>query len=160
MVQTVENRLGCCGRGRPPAVVGATTALVLLGWSLATCLGADDAAVRLPAEPWPLTEVRLLDGPFQQAQELNRAYLLRLEPDRLLSHVRRNANLAQRDPYGGWDRDGSQCIGHHLTALAHMAASTGDPAVRESMRYVVREMEECQRAGGDGSLYGYAADKA
>ena len=133
----------------------------MVSCGLTARLGAGETAVRMGAEPWPLADVRLLDGPFRQAQEVNRAYLLRLEPDRLLSHVRENAGLPPKGrPYGGWDRDGSQCIGHHLTALAHMAASTGDPTVRERVRYIVREMEECQRAGGDGSLYGYAADKA
>ena len=137
------------------------TVILVVACAVATCLGAEETAVQLGAEPWPLQDVRLLDGPFRQAQELNRAYLLRLEPDRLLSHVRQNAGLTPKGPpYGGWDREGSQCIGHHLTALAHMAASTADPAVRERVRYIVREMDECQRAAGDGSLYGYASDKA
>lgn len=145
----------------PRSVSGSLTTVLVVGCAVCACLAAEDAPVRLGAEPWPLQDVRLLDGPFRQAQELNRAYLLRLEPDRLLSHVRQNAGLSPKGrPYGGWDRDGSQCIGHHLTALAHMAASTGDPAVRGRVRYVVRELEACQRAAGDGSLYGYAADKA
>ena len=124
-------------------------------------VGAAAEAVRLAASPWPLQDVRLLEGLFRDAQERNKAYLLRLEPDRLLSHVRKNAGLPPKGrPYGGWDRQGSQCVGHHLSALAHMAASTGDPAVRERVRYIVRELAECQRAAGDGSLHGYASDKA
>jgi DUF1680 family protein len=135
--------------------------LLTLGWGVTARSAADESPVHRIVEPWPLTDVRLLDGAFHHAQEVNRAYMLQLEPDRLLSHVRENAGLAAKGrPYGGWDHDGSQCIGHYLTALAHLAASTGDPAVRERIRYIVSEMAECQRAAGDGSLYGYASDKA
>ena len=40
-----------------------------------------------------LRDVRLLDGPFLHAQELNRRYLLSLDPDRLLHTFRQNAGL-------------------------------------------------------------------
>jgi len=111
------------------------------------------------AQPWPLSEVRLLDGPFKRAQEINRAYLRRLEPDRLLSHVRALAGLQPKGrPYGGWDAAGSQCIGHYLTAISHMAASTGDTELRERVRYVVAQMAECRKAGGDGHIYTYPSD--
>ena len=47
--------------------------------------------VALQAVPFPLTDVRLLDGPFKQAQRLDAEYLLSLEPDRLLHTFRLNA---------------------------------------------------------------------
>ena len=34
--------------------------------------------------PFSISDVRLLDGPFKHAEELNEKYLLSLDPDRLL----------------------------------------------------------------------------
>lgn len=42
------------------------------------------AVVPFKAEPFPLTDVRLLDGPFKKAMERNAKYLLALAPERLL----------------------------------------------------------------------------
>src|SRR5437868_10862644 len=44
--------------------------------------------VQPKAYPFALTDVRLLDGPFRHAMELDARYLLSLEPDRLLSRFR------------------------------------------------------------------------
>lgn len=52
-------------------------------------------------ELFPLTQVRLTGGPLQVQQEQNRKYLLRLEPDRLLSRFRSEAGLEPKaKPYG------------------------------------------------------------
>jgi DUF1680 family protein len=62
--------------------------------------------------------------------ETDKAYLLRLEPDRLLAGFRREAGLPkQADPYGGWEtipNEGryslaGQALGHYLSALSLMA---------------------------------------
>ena len=56
------------------------------------------------ARPFPLHCVRLLDGPFRDAPERCAAYLLSLEPDRLLIGFRSEAGLEPRaEPYGGWE---------------------------------------------------------
>src|SRR5512134_3786460 len=47
------------------------------------------SAVPLRAREFPLSAVKLLDGPFRRAMETNKAYLLRLDPDRLLAGFRR-----------------------------------------------------------------------
>lgn len=50
-----------------------------------------------------LKEVRLLDSDFKHIMDLNHAYMLSLEPDRLLSWFRREAGLtpkAQPYPFG------------------------------------------------------------
>ena len=39
-------------------------------------------------EPVPLHDVRLLDGPFLDAQQRDSAYLLSLQPDRMLHNFR------------------------------------------------------------------------
>src|SRR5881275_2022064 len=55
------------------------------------------------ARPLPLSAVRLTGGPLKHAQELDRQYLLALEPDRMLAYYRQRAGLAPKaDPYGGW----------------------------------------------------------
>jgi len=93
--------------------------------------GAETAtAVPLVAREFPFSAVRLLDGPFRRAMETDKAYLLRLEPDRLLAGFRREAGLPkQADPYGGWEtipNEGryslaGQALGHYLSALSLMA---------------------------------------
>jgi len=43
------------------------------------------------ARPLPLSAVRLTGGPLKHAQELDRQYLLALEPDRMLAYYRQRA---------------------------------------------------------------------
>ncbi|MDQ2800373.1 MAG: glycoside hydrolase family 127 protein [Armatimonadota bacterium] len=103
------------------------------------------------AQLFPLEDVRLLPSPFRDAQETDRAYLLRLDPDRLLSGMRLAAGLTPKAPtYGGWDSDGSGTVGHYLSAISQMAQATGDPALRKRVDYLVSEMAACQAAGGTG----------
>ena len=45
------------------------------------------------AEEFSLSAVKLLDSPFRRAMETDKAYLLRLDPDRLLAGFRREAGL-------------------------------------------------------------------
>jgi len=113
------------------------------------------------AAEFPLSAVKLLDGPFRRAQEADRAYLLRLEPDRLLAGFRREAGLPQKaEPYGGWETipaEGryslaGQGLGHYLSALALMTSATGDAECRRRVEYIVAELSACQRAVGTGSL--------
>ncbi len=105
-------------------------------------------------ERFALRDVRLLDGPFKRAQETDRAYLLRLDPDRFLHHLRKVAGLAPKaPPYGGWDTEGAGMVGHYLTACAQMAEATGDPTLKKRVAYLVSEMAACQQANGDGGLY-------
>lgn len=107
------------------------------------------------AFPFPLCAVRLLDGPFEHAQELDAKYLLSLSADRLLSRFRSNAGLTPKGPaYGGWESEGvsGHTLGHYLSACSLMYASTGDKRFKGRAAYVVRELDECQQAAGDGFL--------
>ena len=47
----------------------------------------------LAARPLDLKCVRLLGGPLKHAQDLDAEYLLKLEPDRMLSYYRQRAGL-------------------------------------------------------------------
>ncbi|MDQ3804505.1 MAG: glycoside hydrolase family 127 protein [Acidobacteriota bacterium] len=109
--------------------------------------------IRREAREFDLADVRLLDGPFKKAMALDAEYLLRLEPDRLLSWFRKEAGLKPKaEVYGGWEAQGvaGHSLGHYLTACALMYAATGDARFRERVGYVVGELELCQKANGDG----------
>src|SRR5262245_51459157 len=84
--------------------------LVVLGSARAQQL---KDAVPQVARPLPLSAVRVTGGPLKQAQDADIAYLLRLEPDRMLAFYRKRAGLEPKaQPYGGWDGDGKNLTGH------------------------------------------------
>jgi DUF1680 family protein len=103
------------------------------------------------AERFPLSDVRLGAGPFLGAQQTNLAYLLSLEPDRLLAPFRREAALAPRQAsYGNWESSGldGHMGGHYLSAMALMYAATGDAEVKRRLDYAIAELKACQQADG------------
>jgi DUF1680 family protein len=109
--------------------------------------------------PVALRDVRLLEGPFRQAQQRDLAYLLSLDPDRLLHNFHVNAGLTPKAPvYGGWESEepwvGIRCqghtLGHYLSAVSLMYASTGDPRMKDRVDYIVDELRACQQASGTG----------
>ncbi len=115
--------------------------------------GRATTAATAPLEFFPLSDVRLLDGPFLHAQELNRAYLLALDPDRLLAPFRSAAGLEPKAPkYPNWESTGldGHSAGHVLTALAQMVADTDDAELRRRLDYMIAEFAACQKASGDG----------
>ncbi|HEY9066432.1 MAG TPA: beta-L-arabinofuranosidase domain-containing protein [Burkholderiaceae bacterium] len=106
------------------------------------------------AQPFPLSRVRLLPGPFEAAQALDARYLLSLNADRLLHGFRANAGLAPKGlRYGGWESEDlcpGHTLGHYLSACAMMWASTGQAEFRQRVTHVVDELRECQRAAHSG----------
>jgi len=109
----------------------------------------DDAGVKVM--PFALNSVRLLDGPFKDAMQRDREYLLSLEPDRLLHTFRLTAGLpTTAKPYGGWESPGGELrghsMGHYLSACALMVASTGDEKLQANITYIVAELAKCQAA--------------
>jgi DUF1680 family protein len=109
------------------------------------------------ARPLPLSAVRLTGGPLKHAQELDMAYLLSLEPDRMMAYYRKRAGLEAKAPaYGGWDGDHrnltGHIAGHYLSAVSLMYAATGDARFKERADYLVKEMKEVQDKNGDGYL--------
>ena len=105
---------------------------------------ADTSAVKSPraAEPFPLTDVRLLDGPFRDAMLRDQQYLLSLDPDRLLRNFRVNVKLpTDAKPYGGWESPNTELrghsLGHYLSALSLMYASTGDEQFKQRVNHIV-----------------------
>jgi DUF1680 family protein len=136
-----------------------TSALILLVFAACadkkpqTAMTYGREVVPFRALPFDLGEVRLLDGPFKRALDLNRDVLLRYDPDRLLSKFRSEAGLAPKAaPYGGWEADtiAGHSLGHHLSACAIMFAATGDERFLKRVEYIVGELKTCQDADPDG----------
>src|SRR5258708_256170 len=123
----------------------------------------EDAAVRafedkmIRARPVPLDRVRLTGGPLKQAQVVTQAYLLSLDPDRMMAYYRVRSGLPQKaQPYAGWDGGGrnltGHIAGHHLSAVSLMYVATGDERFKQRADYLVRELKEVQDKNGDGYL--------
>ena len=109
--------------------------------------------IPIQAYAFPLSEVKITGGPFLHAQELDRAYLLLLKPDRLLHRFHLHAGLPVKDSiYGGWEQDGlsGHTLGHYLSACALLYESTGDKEIKRRIDYVVSELSRCQQARGSG----------
>jgi hypothetical protein len=130
------------------------------------CLFAADSAekvapaIALKAEPFPLQDVRLLEGPLRHAMELDRKYLLFLDPDRLLHVFRINAGVpSTAKPYGGWmaptHNSRGEFVGHYMSACAKMFASIGDAELKERAGRVVAGLAECQEKFGNGFLHAH-----
>ncbi|QBQ40802.1 glycosyl hydrolase [Sphingobacterium psychroaquaticum] len=132
--------------------------LLLVLIAIKLCVGMESFAQPSPSNKiqlFPLHEVRLLDGPFKHAQETDKRYLLRLNPDRLLAPFLREAGLlAKTDSYTNWENTGldGHIGGHYLTALSLMYASTGDPEILEKLVYMLSELRRCQEALGTGYI--------
>ena len=114
--------------------------------------------VNWSVEPFPLSQVRLLAGPFQQEQETNRRWLHSLPSDRLLHTFRLTAGLASSaQPLGGWEKPdcelrGHFAGGHYLSACALAYASTGDDELKKKADGMVAELAKCQTRQKNGYL--------
>lgn len=108
------------------------------------------------AHPFDLNQVRLLEGPFQHAQELERKFLLAMNPDMLLYPFRREAKLPS--PVKGSDALGWQttghALGHYLSGCALMYRNTGDQELKARADGIIKALAECQAAIGSGYLGG------
>lgn len=131
---------------RREVMVGAA-ALTLAGRAAAATGGAG------PARPLPLTVVRLRPSDQATAVAVNRRYLLRLEPDRLLHNVRLYAGLPPKAAiYGGWESDtiAGHTLGHYLSGLVLAWQQGGDAELRRRADYIVDEIAAAQAKRGTG----------
>lgn len=106
-------------------------------------------------EPFSLSQVRLLDGPFRHAETVCEDYLLKVEPDRLLSSFRVHSGLkAKGKIYGGWEDSGlaGHSLGHYLSACAQAYATNKDKRFKEKIDYIISELAECQKSRPDGYI--------
>ena len=112
--------------------------------------------------PMPLDKVRLLPGLFQQRFELNRRYLMSLKLESLLQNFYGEAGLwnprlqpqdpATAEKHWGWEAPTCQLrghfLGHWLSAMARLYASTGDPEVKARADKAVEGLARCQERNG------------
>jgi DUF1680 family protein len=124
---------------------------------------ADKIAPVVPphASPFDLREVKLLDGPFKHAMDVDQKYLLSLDPDRLLLVFRLNAGIpSDAKPYGGWMAPNAmsrgEFVGHYLSACARMYVDTDDETLKKNANRVVAGLAECQTKFGNGYLHTHA----
>jgi uncharacterized protein len=115
-------------------------------------------AVTFQVRAFDLRDVRILDGAFKHAEELDGKYLLALDPDRLLHTFRLNAQISSTArPLAGWEAPSGELrghfIGHYMSACAMMFASTGDARYKSNAVKVVKGLAEVQaKLGNTGFL--------
>jgi DUF1680 family protein len=118
-------------------------------------------------QPFPMSQVKLLPGPFVEAREWNRGYLQRLDADRLLHNFRVNSGLASSaKPLGGWEKNGpgrdselrGHFTGHYLSGVALMYAATGDRELKSKGDYMVAELAKVQQKWGGGYLSAFPTE--
>ena len=135
------------------AVFVSAAALSLAAWFVP----AARAAVPVREALFPLSQVRLTGGPLQWQQEQNRKYLLRLDPDRLLSRFRLEAGLKPKaEPYNGWESPkfwldlAGHILGFYMAGASMTVEATGDEELKRRLLYIVDELDAVQNAHGDG----------
>lgn len=110
-------------------------------------------------QPFDMADVTLEEGPFLHAQRMTEAYLLKLQPDRMLHNFRVNAGLVPKAlVYGGWESEPEwaeinchgHTLGHYLSACAFAYRSTGDKRFKQRIDYVAGELAACQKAANSG----------
>jgi DUF1680 family protein len=132
---------------------------VIIALAVVSAADAQQITNAIPdvARPLPLSAVRLTGGPLKRAQDLDAAYLLKLEPDRMMAYYRKRAGLEPKAPgYGGWDGDGrnltGHIAGHYLSSVSLMYAATGDERFKQRADYITKELKEVQDKNADGYL--------
>lgn len=159
----MTNRTCCRAYSRREMLTSVAVSAVAAG---ALPSGMAQAAAAPPAAKVPvrlqafdMADVDLGEGPFLHAQRMTQAYLLRLQPDRMLHQFRVNAGLTPKAPaYGGWESDPlwqdihcqGHTLGHYMSACALAWRSTRDERFRQRVDYMAAELAECQKVSGTG----------
>ncbi len=161
------------------STAGAATGALFLRAPVAAGAGQDPVINAVPikgksesrekvswrVEPFSLKQVRLLDGPFKEAMEINHKWLLSLPADRLLHSFRLTAGLSSSaEPLGGWEKAdcelrGHFTGGHYLSACALAHAATGDDEIKSRANTVVAELGKCQEALKSGYLSAFPEEE-
>jgi len=163
----MEPRERCCAdHSRRDVLLGAGTGTLAATLAAAMPGAAFAIAAPLPAgmpvarlQAFDLADVTLGEGPFLHAQRKTEAYLMTLQPDRMLHNFRVNAGLPPKAPvYGGWESEPiwveinchGHTLGHYLSACALAYRATGERGYRQRIDYIAAELAACQAAAGSG----------
>ena len=118
-----------------------------------TIQGHESEVIPFRAVTFDIKDVKLLDGPFKHATDLNKKVLLNYEPDRFLARFRIEAGLEPKaEQYYGWEDNtiAGHSLGHYLTAICLMYETSGESVFKERADYIVKELAECQNADDFG----------
>ena len=127
---------------------------------MALCAFSAQGREKEPVQKFPLENVRLLDGPFKHACDLDIEVLLQYDTDRLLAPFLKEAGLpAKAELFPNWSGLDGHVGGHYLSALSMAYASTGREECKARADYMVAELKRCQEANGDGYLGGIPGGK-
>lgn len=114
---------------------------------------------KLYTNSFALSDVKLLDGPFKKAQDLNVKTLLKYDINRLLAPYLKAAGLKPKaENYPNWESSGldGHIGGHYLSAMAIHYAATGNIHCKERMDSMIVELKKCQEANAaDTNFIGY-----
>ena len=106
-----------------------------------------EAQNKLYPNEFPLSDVKLLDGPFKHARDLNIKVLLKYNVDRLLAPYRKEAGLPEKaKSYPNWEGLDGHVGGHYLSAMAMNYAAIGNAECKRRMDYMISELKACQEA--------------
>ncbi len=148
----------CKGRGF--RLCFALLVLALVAQPMQAQPNSDGDRVKL--ELFALSAVQLLDSPFKKAMELDGEYLMKLNPDRLVAPYLKEAGLDPKaENYGGWEDNGvmgegldGHSLGHYLSALSMIYASTGKQKFADRLNYIIDELQRAQEANETGYVGG------
>ena len=108
-------------------------------------VGTIHAQDKLYSNEFPLSDIKLLDGPFKHARDLNIQVLLKYNVDRLLAPYRKEAGLSSKAlSYPNWEGLDGHVGGHYLSAMAMNYAATKNPECKKRMEYMLSELRICQ----------------
>jgi DUF1680 family protein len=135
----------------------------LLLYSLSGCSIQDQSYVKSTGPevisfrvlPFEIKDIKLLDGPFLHATELDIKTLLNYVPDRLLARFYTEAGLKPKaDHYMGWENESlaGHSLGHYLSACSMMYQTTADKRFLDRVNYITNELKFLQDADGAGYI--------
>ncbi|MEP7324189.1 MAG: beta-L-arabinofuranosidase domain-containing protein [Saprospiraceae bacterium] len=114
--------------------------------------------IPISAYSFNLKDVQLSPGsPFYHARSMDSAYLVLINPYRLLTRFYINAGLSPKDSlYGGWENSGlsGHTLGHYLSAASMMYASTGSIVLKNKIDILIHELNAIQIKRKSGYLGG------
>ncbi len=152
-----------CGSSRREVLASVGTGALVAGSMvfMPQSVDAQSPKTTVKLRPFDLADVTLSEGPFLHAQRKTEAYLLALQPDRMLHNFRVNAGLKPKAPvYGGWESEPrwaeinchGHTLGHYLSACALAYRSTGDTRFKARIDHIARELAACQAAANSGLI--------
>ncbi len=97
------------------------------------------------------SRVRLRDPYLLNAFQKEISYLMSFDSDRLLSCFRKTKGLLPKaENYSGWEDTEirGHTMGHYLSALAQVYATTKDSTVYQRLQYILEELSLCQFESG------------